>query len=351
MSMNENRSIDLLLAQTQTWNHMFNFISSSAAKCAIELGIPDVLYKHDKPMSLSDLTAELSLIDHSKVSFLPILMRFLVHSGFLNQHEKEHYSLTAASDLLVKDNPLSMRSYFLIIHDPVLLKAWSCLSDWFQDDSSTAFHTAHEKSLWDYYVQEPRVGDSFNESMASDSRLIANVLITECKHVFEGLTSLVDVGGGTGTVAITIAKAFPAIKCTVLDLPRVVGNLKGSGNVEFVGGSMFEKIPNANAILLKWILHNWSDEDCVKILKKCKESIPSREEGGKVIIIDIVLENPNVTNEFVRAQHYMDLLMMVCYAAKQRTKMEWERLFIDAGFNEYKITPTLGTRSLIEIYP
>ncbi|XP_033516134.2 myricetin 7/4'-O-methyltransferase 2-like [Nicotiana tomentosiformis] len=101
----------------------------------------------------------------------------------------------------------------------------------------------------------------------------------------------------------------------------------------------------------QWILHNWNDEDCVKILKKCKESIPSREEGGKVIIIDIVLENPNVRNEFVRAQHYMDLLMMVCYAAKQRTKMDWERLFTDAGFNEYKITPTLGTRSLIEIYP
>nr|XP_018631797.1 trans-resveratrol di-O-methyltransferase-like isoform X2 [Nicotiana tomentosiformis] len=218
MSMNEIGSIDLLQAQTQTWNHMFNFISSSAAKCAVQLGIPDVLYKHGKPMSLSDLTAELSLIDHSKVSFLPILMRFLVHSGFLNQHEKEHYSLTPATQLLVKDDPLSMRSYFLIIHDPVLLKPWSCLSDWFQDDSSTAFHTAHEISLWDYYVQEPRVGDSFNEAMASDSRLISNVLITECKHVFEGLTSLVDVGGGTGTVAI--------------------GNFKGSGNVEFVGGSM-----------------------------------------------------------------------------------------------------------------
>ncbi|XP_009770464.1 myricetin 7/4'-O-methyltransferase 2-like [Nicotiana sylvestris] len=238
-------------------------------------------------------------------------MRFLVHSGFLNQHENEHYSLTPASQLLVKNDPLSMRTYFLFTHDPVLLKACSCLSDWFQDDSSTAFHTANKISLWDYYVQEPRVGDSYNESMASDSRLIANVLITECKHVFEGLTSLVDVGGGTGTVAIAIAKAFPAIKCTVLDLPRVVGNFKGSGNGEFVGGSMFEKIPNANAILLKWILHNWSDEDCVKILKKCKDSIPSREEGGKVIIIDIVLENPNVRNEFVRGQHYMDMVMMV----------------------------------------
>nr|XP_016461789.1 PREDICTED: trans-resveratrol di-O-methyltransferase-like [Nicotiana tabacum] len=101
----------------------------------------------------------------------------------------------------------------------------------------------------------------------------------------------------------------------------------------------------------QWILHNWGDEDCVKILKKCKESIPSREKGGKVIIIGIVLENPKEKDDSVRAQHNMDLVMMVLFGAKERTKKEWEKLFTEAGFNEYEITPTLGTRSLIEIYP
>ncbi|XP_016493889.1 myricetin 7/4'-O-methyltransferase 2 [Nicotiana tabacum] len=350
MAMNENGSTELLQAQTQTWNHIYNFVSSSAAKCAVQLGIPDVLYKHGKSMCLSDISAALPL-NPSKISFLPILMRSLVQSGFLYEHE-DYYTLTPASRLFVKDDPLSMRSYFLIMHDPCLQKPWFELSSWFQNDFPTAFHTAHNgKSLWDYFADEPRGNDIFNDSMANDSRLIADVLITECKHVFEGLTSLVDVGGGTGTLAIAIAKAFPAINCTVLDLPHVIGDLKGSGNLEFVGGSMFEKIPNANAILLKWILHNWGDEDCVKILKKCKASIPSREKGGKVIIIDIVLENPKEKEDSVRAQHNMDLVMMVLFAAKERTKKEWEKLFTEAGFNEYEITPTMGTRSLIEIYP
>ncbi|CAN4112696.1 unnamed protein product [Withania somnifera] len=299
-----NTSTELLHAQAQIWNHIFNFINSSAVRCALQLGIPDVLYKN-------------------------------------------------ASRLLAKNEPFNVRSLLLLNHGPVLSKAWSELSAWFQNDSPTAFHTAHGKSFWDYVgEEEPRVlGNIFDDALASDSRFSTNVLIKECKHVFEGLTSLVDVGGGTGTVSIAIAEAFPNIKCTVLDLPHVIGGLKGSGNLEFVGGDMFDKIPHANAILLKCVLHDWMDEDCVKILKKCRKSTPSREKGGKVIIIDTVMEEPKQSNEFARAQHNMDMLMMVLYAAKERTEKEWEKLFTEAGFTEYKIIPALGLRSLIEIYP
>ncbi|CBI21923.3 unnamed protein product, partial [Vitis vinifera] len=70
---------------------------------------------------------------------------------------------------------------------------------------------------------------------------------------------------------------------------------------------MFEAIPPADAILLKWILHDWNHDECVKILKRCRDAIPSKEKGGK--------------------------------------------LFFDAGFSGYKITPMLGLRSLIEVYP
>ncbi|KAF3630901.1 Tabersonine 16-O-methyltransferase [Capsicum annuum] len=352
MSTSENSSTELLHAQAQIWNYIFNFVNSSAVSCALQLGILDILYKHGKPMCLDDLSTELSVVNPSKISFLLILMRFLVQSGFLNQHE-DHFSLTPASRLLAKNEPFNVRSLLLLNHGPVFSKAWPELSAWFQNDSPTPFHAAHEKSLWDYIEEEePRVlGDIFNDALASDSRLNTNVLITECKHVFEGLTSLVDVGGGTGTVSMPIAKAFPNIKCTVLDLPHVIGDLKGGGNLEFVAGDMFDQIPHANAILLKCVLHDWMDEDCVKILKKCKESIPSREKRGKVIIIDTVLDDPKKSNEFVRAQHNMDMLMMVLYAAKERTKKEWEKLFIESGFTEYKIVPALGLRSLIEIYP
>ena len=69
--------------------------------------------------------------------------------------------------------------------------------------------------------------------------------------MFEGLESLVDVGGGTVTVAKAIADVFPDIECTVFDIPYVVAELQGSENLKYLGGDMFEEVPPADAVLLK----------------------------------------------------------------------------------------------------
>lgn len=90
----------------------------------------------------------------------------------------------------------------------------------------------------------------FNDSMASDSRMISLVL-REMASVFEGVGSVVDVGGGTGTTAKIICDAFPELKCTVLDRPEVVDDLSGNDKLSYVGGDMLDSIPKADAVLLK----------------------------------------------------------------------------------------------------
>jgi trans-resveratrol di-O-methyltransferase len=76
-------------------------------------------------------------------------------------------------------------------------------------------------------------------------------VVEDYKPIFEGLGSLVDVGGGNGAVARIISEAFPHIKCTVFDLPHVVANLPETTNLKYVGGDMFQSIPSADAILFK----------------------------------------------------------------------------------------------------
>jgi hypothetical protein len=103
---------------------------------------------------------------------------------------------------------------------------------------------------------------------------------------------------------------------------------------------------------LQWILHDWSDEECVKILKNCKVAIEKKGKEGKVVIIDMVLDNEKENiNESVETQLFFDMLMMVLLKGKERNNKEWVKLISSAGFSNFKITPILGLRSVIEIYP
>ncbi|KAH7533156.1 hypothetical protein FEM48_Zijuj04G0100400 [Ziziphus jujuba var. spinosa] len=223
----EMSSTELLQAQALIWNLSFNYMKSMSLKCAIELGIPDIIHNHGQPISLSKLIESLP-IHPSKTHCICRLMRLLVHSGFFTKQKGDHqtqqeekYSLTPASRLLLKDEP------------------------------------------W---------------------------------------------------------------------------------------GNMFEGIPPANALMLKWILHDWNDEEAVAILKRCREAISSKDEGGKLIVIEVIAEDPKMDKQSTETQLCLDVMMMTAYG-KERSLMEWEKLFFAAGFSHYEITYVLGLRSLIEVYP
>ncbi|KAK8986996.1 hypothetical protein V6N11_055313 [Hibiscus sabdariffa] len=356
---------ELLEAQAYVWNHIFSFINSMSLKCAVDLGIADIIQNHGKPMTVSELVASLPTLNPTKARNIYRLMRILVHSGFFAQQKISHgvqedgYVLTNASRLLLKDNPLSVTPFLKFELDPIITKPWDFLATWFQNNDCTPFDTAHGKTFWDYTGHDPKLGNFFNEGMASDARLVSSVLIDKCKGSFEGLDSLVDVGGGTGTVGEAIANAFPQLECTVFDLPHVVAGLQDSGNLKYVGGDMFEDVPVADAVLLKWILHDWNDDECLKILKRCKEAISKQCKGvvikKKVMIIDMVVMDKEKVNEenskSLETQLFLDMLMMVVLTGRERREEEWAKLFCAAGFSEYKIIPTLGLRSLIEVYP
>ncbi|KAE8683230.1 Trans-resveratrol di-O-methyltransferase [Hibiscus syriacus] len=322
---------ELLEAQTHVWNHIFNFINSMSLKCAVELGIPDVIHNHGKPMSVTELVSALPTLHPSKACNIHRLMRMLVHSGF--------FALQKLSDDAQEEG------YVPTTASPA----------WFENDDRTPFDTAHVKTFWDHGFHDPKLNNLFNKGLANDSRLVTTVLIEKCKGIFNGLNSLVDVGGSKGTVAKAIADAFPHLDCTVFDRPQVVAGLQDSGNLKYVGGNMFEQVPPADAVLIKWVLHDWNDDECLKILKQCKKAISSGKEGGKVIVIDIVLKkNEKVNDEvfnLIETQLFFDMVLMALLGGKEREEEEWAKLFFSAGFRDYKITPIMGMRSVIEVFP
>ncbi|CAI0430436.1 unnamed protein product [Linum tenue] len=357
--VSSSSDIELIEAQGRIWGYAYTYIINKCLKCAIQLGIPDVIHRHSPgPTSLPALLAALQL-HPSKHDAVRRLLRLLVHAGFfkLEQEEKEcNYSLTPASELLLlfPDKLDSGDDAFGV---------WSSLSTWFRrSDGAAAAEAILGMSFWDAMARERWAMPQFYDAMTGDFKLVARVMVSDyCRDVFRGVGSLVDVGGGTGIMSAAIAGAYPNISCTVFDLPEVVPDSRearaiGLPNLEFVGGTMFEKIPHGDAILLKWVLHNWDDENCVKILKNCREAVSSSDKNnrGKVILIDMVVEiNQIVANDkdFSQVQLCSDLLMMCLVNGKERTEAEFNNLFITAGFSGYKIVRALGPRSIIEVYP
>ncbi|XP_042059994.1 8-hydroxyquercetin 8-O-methyltransferase-like [Salvia splendens] len=347
-------SKDLLEAQAHVWNHIFSYINSMALRAAVELRIPDAIHKHGKPITLSQL-ADALCIDKEKSHGLYRLMRILVHSKFFDKvtiSDQEAYSLPRASRLLIRDDPLSLVPLALTLTDPAFIEPFHHMSEWFRDDCPSAFITTNGMDHWEFAAKDEKWNQRYNEASGADARFVGSLLVKECQHIFEGLKTIVDVAGGSGEVVKALTGAFSGLKCIVLDLPHVVARMEGSENVRFVSGDMFEFIPPADAVFLKWIINAWKDEDCIKILGKCKEAIAeSKINGKKVIIVDMVVDEEKQPQEVTETHLLMDVLMLAHYPGKERTEREWAKLFATAGFKNYKITPTLGVRSIIEVFP
>ncbi|KAK6157199.1 hypothetical protein DH2020_011447 [Rehmannia glutinosa] len=276
---------ELLDAHAHIWNHIFSFINSMSLKCAIQLRIPDIIHKHQKPNTLSELIDALPNINKSKSDCVERLMRILIHSKFFTKvkiskdenKNKEGYWLTPSSHLLIKDEPMNVTSFVLAMLDPVLTDPFHHIGEWFKNDDPTPFVTIHGRTFWEQTEQDLRLNRLFNEGLANDTWFVASVILKDCRHVFEGLKSMVGVAGGTGTMARAITDAFPGLKyCSVLERPNVVAGLDGTEKLTFIAGDIFESIPPADAIFMKWIFDSFHDEECIKLLKECEKQSPAK---------------------------------------------------------------------------
>ncbi|CAI0376164.1 unnamed protein product [Linum tenue] len=292
-------------------------------------------------------------------------MRMLVHLGYFVQdgggsRHPSCYWVAPLSRLLLKENPFNARSLtFATVHQH-LVDPWRQMSAWLRtsskiDAAPNAFAFAHEgKKVYEVCSQDPQYSQLFSEGMAGDSWLFSRALVAKCRDAFEGLTSLVDVGGGTGNNSKVIVEAFPGIRCTVFDLPHVVSEPNQTHtNLDYKAGNMFtDDLPHADAILFKWVLCDWPDEPVLKMLKQCKKALTKNGVKGKLMIADHVLGHESCNDSrSMGTSLVVDMLFMSFLEGCLRTEKQWAKLFSDAGFNNYKITPVGGLRVLIEVYP
>ncbi|CAN6363524.1 unnamed protein product [Urochloa humidicola] len=212
-----------------------------------------------------------------------------------------------------------------------------CLSSWHHiaeavagGGKQTPFQIAHGGTpAFENMGKNQRLSTLFDRAMAQQSLLIIRKLVEHPK-VFDGVGVLVDVGGGTGETLALIRDRYKHISGINLDLFHVISEAPSLPGVEHVAGDMFESVPSGDAILMKWMLHMFSDEECIRILKNCHRALP---ENGKVIVIQSVLPETPESTPASRDSFTMDIIIYVNFkGGKDRTEQEYAKLARDAGF-------------------
>ncbi|ESQ27366.1 hypothetical protein EUTSA_v10018703mg [Eutrema salsugineum] len=334
-------------------------------KAALELGVIDTVAAAEKGAWLSPYEIARSLPTKPTNPEAPVLLdrmlRLLVSHSILKCRMVESrengrtgkmervYAAEPVCKYFLKDSDGSgsLVSLFMLLHTEVFFKTWTNLKDVILEGRD-AFSSAHGMGIFEYVCSDKQFAEVFDRAMSEPSNMIIKKVL-EVYRGFEDVNTLVDVGGGTGTTLGLVTSKYPHIKGFNFDLPQVLAHAPFYSGVEHVSGDMFVEVPKGDAIFMKWILHDWTDEHCIKLLKNCWKSLP---EKGKVIIVDMVTPTEPKGGDFsCNTVYAMDMLMLTqCSGGKERSLSQFEDLAFRSGFLRCEIICPAYSYSVIEFH-
>jgi len=307
---------------------------------AAKLGIADVLAKG--PKTAAAVAQEVG----AHAPFVYRVLRALAGVGVFAETASGRFRLTPTAATLRTGVPGSLSDFALMMLDDYNWKAWGELLHGVET-GEVAFQHVYGQPFFDFLVANPEKERTFAASMASISGA-ENEAIARAYH-FGRFAQLVDVGGAHGHLVATILRRHRKVRGVLYDQPQVVdgaaarGFFKGLGNrIETAGGDFFASVPaEADGYIMKYILHDWDDDRCVRILSLCREAMAP---GGRVLVVENVIEPGNRPSW----GKLLDVNMLALLSGKERTKAEFRNLLARAGLRLRRIVPTASPISIVE---
>lgn len=317
---------------------MYEMISGYWVGCCIhaaaKLDIADKLQYGAK--TLSQLAQEA----HAHEPSLYRLMRALTSVGIFMETRDETYELNDFGATLLTDVPGSVKPWALANlgeHFP----AFGDLTYGVQT-GKVPFEHAHGIPVWEYYQKHPEAGANLAKAMAGMSGAVLKTIIDT--YDFKPYKHLVDIGGGNGALMFAVLEATPDSRGTIFDQPYVVERTNEvipeelRDRCDTAAGSFFDTVPQeADLYMTKWVIHDWNDEESVKILTNIALGM---KKGSKLLIIDSVI--PDDSQNKPHAGKLLDINIMAMTTGKERTLNEFKQLLQRAGlvFNQLISTST-----------
>jgi hypothetical protein len=332
----ETATYDLLRLITGGW-------LAQAVHVAAKLGLADLLQEESK--TAEELAAE----TNTDSDALFRLLRALSSVGVFRIDDGNRIALTPMAECLLASKPGSLKGYAVLMGQPEVWRAWGETLHAVRTGHS-GFANAFGKPLFTYYSEHPEAGRiaaaGFTSRTALENSAIADA------YDFSPFKTIVDVGGGQGSLLATILKRHPRLGGVLFDLPHVLDMAKGrlmqegvQSRCRFVPGNFFESVPGGGDLyLLKRILHDYDDKHGRQILANCRRDMPAH---ASLTVLDAIVPTGNEPS-FAKLQ---DLHMLVYAGGRERTEAEHRSLLDSAGFHFLRVIPALSDVSIIEARP
>lgn len=310
-------------------------------RAAVTVGLPDLL--EDGPRS----TAELAVLTHSDQVVLSRIVRYLSSTGFAEETPAGQVALTdLGRRLCTSVDPLL----------GLLLKADGAAGRIDASLATLPSALAHGQpgyaglfgnAFYQDVASDPKLSRSWNELMADGVQSIVDELLQTV--AFEGPAHVIDVGGGTGHLMAGAALKYPDITGCVLELPyaaaaaeALFAELKLSGRCGVQEGSFFDVVPAGDTYLLASVLHEWPDEDALRILRLCADAM---RPNGRVIVVDRIIDSGAGDDALVAN---LDIMMLTATGGRERKREEIASLITSAGMRVKRETVMASGRFFIE---
>lgn len=301
---------------------------SKAMFAAVDLGIFDLLAAG--PRTAPDLAQQLN----AQPGSLSRLLDALVGLGLLRRAGDHYENTPVSATYLTVSSPRRLTGY-INYSNAVSWKLWEHLEDAVREGT----HRWKQAYGWD----GPIFSHFFKDDAAKREFLMGmhGFGLISSPHVVSAFDlsrfhRLVDVGGATGHLAIAAAQRYPQLRAVVFDLPEavplardIVGGSSVADRIDIVGGDFFvDPLPPGDLYALGRILHDWTDEKCLTLLRKIHDSLP---DGGALLVAEKLLRDDRTGPDWAQMQ---DLNMLTCTEGRERTLGEYESLLQQAGFRQ-----------------
>ena len=308
------------------------FSVTIAISAVAELGIADHLAGGPKT------AADLARLSGTHEDHLRRTLRYLASEDVFEERPGDLFALTDRSHWLRSDVLGSLRPRAAYTGSAMSWTAWGRLLACLKSGTS-AFHVAFGEDLFAYLKHQPDAAATFNAFMARQTA--ASVEAVLAAYDFAAFHELADIGGGRGALLAGIMRANPQLQGILFDMPEVIATAQPlldqagvTSRCKLVGGDFFEAVPaGADLYALKFILHDWPDDECIRILRNCRQAVAA---GGRVLIVEHVI--PEESGPHIAK--FMDINMLVNTTGRERTRREFEQLLAAAGLQLRQLVAT-----------